>query len=204
MVRLFAIPIFQLRHRWCQWLLAAVAAFWLSACQLGEREMNFVEDVQLATGATIQVDRSIRGKALGEVGGPGGWEPTYMSLEITSLATVDKPPKWESVTGLLPILFDRDPTNGEWALLATFYTCEPWYQLGRPKLPYAEFRVRNGQWQRVDLSSQWLGRDANVFTGMKLSGEPKLLAIAEKKRRDSNPAISREYVKIVDHWSSGC
>jgi hypothetical protein len=38
----------------------------------------------------------------------------------------------------LPILFDKDPDNCEWTLLATFYTCDAWHALGRPKSPYAE------------------------------------------------------------------
>ena len=197
------IPFSRVRHLRLV-VLPALVAVGLSACQFGEKKIQFTEEVQFASGETVKVDRSIRGKALREIGGPGGWEPTYMSLDITARKTPDAPPKWESFDGLLPILFDRDSNNGEWALLATFYTCEPWYQLGRPKLPYAEFRVRNGQWQRVDLSSQWLGREANVFTGMKSSGEPKLLTLAEKKRRNSDPAIAREYLKIVDHWSTGC
>jgi hypothetical protein len=176
----------------------------LAACQLGDKNIHFREEVQLASGETILVNRFIKSKSLGEIGGPGGWEPSYMSLEIATANFQDFPPKWESENGLLPILFDRDPGSREWALLATFYTCQPWYDLGRPKLPYAEFRVRNGQWRRVDLSPQWIGRDANIFTGVSSGGEPNLLTLSEKKRRNGNPAIARKYLKIVDHWTTGC
>lgn len=126
-----------------------------------------------------------------------------MSLGITTPQRPDNPPKWESSTGLLPILLDKDPDNGEWALLATFYTCDPWYALGRPKLPYAEFRVRDGQWRRVELAQQWIGRAANVFTGVRSSGEPSHLTLAQKRERDS-PRTAPEYRSIVGHWTTGC
>jgi len=176
------------------------AVLGLSACG---KNIEFTEDVQLASGEVITVARKVTAESLGEIGGPGGWDPSYMSLEIATPARPDNPPKWESSTGLLPVLFDKDPNNGEWALLATFYTCDPWYALGRPKLPYAEFRVRNGQWQRVELAPQWIGHAANVFTGVRSSGEPSHLTLAQKRERDS-PRVAPEYRSIVDRWSTGC
>jgi hypothetical protein len=183
---------------------ACVLMVVVPACHLGNAKLIFAEEVQLASGEIIKASRDVEGKPLGEIGGPGGWEPTYASFVIADPKRSSNPPKWESATGLVPILFDRDPASGEWVLLATFYMCEPWYALGRPKLPYAEFHVFDGQWSRAELSGQWLGRDANVFTGMKSSGEPKLLTLTEKKQRDSDPAISRRFIKIIDRWTTSC
>lgn len=176
----------------------------MHGCSFGNKKIHFEEDVQLANGEVIKVDRFIVTKPLGEIGGPGGWEPEYMSLEIASPKHPEDPPKWESTEGLLPILFDKDPGSGEWALLATFYTCEPWYALGRPKLPYAEFRVRNGQWQRVELSEQWIGRSANVLTDISSGGEPDHIGLPMKQERMSDPRTASEYRLIVDRWTTGC
>lgn len=183
-------------------VLPLVATGALSAC--GKREIHFAEEVELANGEIIKVDRHVVAAPFGEVGGPGGWEPKYMSLEIVDPKRPENPPKWESSIGLLPILFDRDPDNGEWTLLATYYSCDVWSAIGRPKLPYAEFRVRNGQWQGVALSEKWLGRPANVLTGVSSDGEPEFIALAAKRPRLSDPEASSKYRSIDGNWQNRC
>jgi hypothetical protein len=183
-------------------VLTLIAAGALSAC--GDREIHFAEEVELASGEVIKVDRRVMAAPSGEVGGPGGWEPKYMSLEIVEPKRADNPPKWESTIGLLPILFDRDADNGEWTLLATYYTCDVWVAIGRPKLPYAEFRARNAQWEGAALSEEWLGRPANVLTDINSNGEPQLVALAAKRLRMSDPAISSKYRLIDGTWKNRC
>lgn len=184
--------------------LVAIALAVVFLCSRScSRKIDFTEEVQLASGEVITVQRHVTAEPFGEVGGPGGWEPSYMSLEIVTPKRPDDPPKWESTSGLLPILFDRDPGNGEWALLATFFSCDPWYALGRPKQPYAEFRVRDGRWQRVELGQQWIGRPTNVFADIRSSGEPDHLTLAQKKARDDD-RIAPLYRSIVSQWLTGC
>lgn len=183
-------------------VLSLVALVTLGAC--GKREIHFTEEVELANGEVIKVDRHVVAAPFGEVGGPGGWEPKYMSLEIVDPKRPENPPKWESEIGLLPILFDRDPDNGEWTLLATYYTCDVWSAIGRPKLPYAEFRARNERWQGVPLSEKWLGRPANVLTGVSSAGEPEFIALAAKRPRLSNPEASSKYRLIDGSWKNRC
>jgi hypothetical protein len=173
----------------------------LSAC---ERRIHFTEEVQLADGEVIKVDRRVAAAPLGEIGGPGGWESKYMSLEIIEPMRPENPPKWESTAGLVPVLFDKDADDGEWALLATFYTCEAWYALGRPKLPYVEFRARAAQWQKVELSAQWSGRPTNVLTHISSGGEPEFIGLPAKRERMSDSLIAPEYRSIVDRWTTGC
>lgn len=180
-----------------------VTAVRLAGCQLGDKDIRFTEEVQLSNGEVISADRFIEAASLGEVGGPGGWESKYQSFEIVVPKRTDNPPKWESKTGLIPILLDRDTANNEWVLLATFYTCDAWYSLGRPKLPYAEFRVRDGQWQKLELSSQWLGHATNVFADINSSGEPARLTLADKRKR-ADPRVAQKYRLIVAQWSTGC
>lgn len=183
-------------------LVLTLFAFGLSGC--GSRKMNFEEEIQLSNGEVIKVDRSIAAQSFGEIGGPGGWEAAYMSLVIVTPQRSDNPPKWESTAGLVPILFDRDSDSNEWTLLATFFSCEAWYALGRPKPPYAEFRMRDGNWQRVDFSNKWIGRPANVLTDLNSGGEPKLVGLAAKQTRMSDRRIAPEYRGIVENWTTGC
>jgi hypothetical protein len=186
------------------WLLIGLLVAALFYFFVLDHGFRFTEEVQLANGEVIEVERAVKAKSFAEIGGPGGWEPVYMSLAIGKPKRANNPPKWETTAGLVPILFDRDPDNGEWALLATFYTCEAWYDLGRPKLPYAEFRVRNARWQRVELSSKWIGRSANILTGISSKGEPKFLPLAEKDSRNFEPTAAPKYKKIVDRWHTNC
>ncbi len=169
----------------------------------GRGHIHFIEEIQLSNGEAVQAERSIEASSLGEIGGPGGWESKYQSFEIVPAEQPNPLPKWESTTGLIPILFDRDSGNDEWVLLATFYTCEAWYTLGRPKHPYTEFRIRNGQWQKVELSDQWFGRAANVFSDIRSGGEPEHLRLADKKAR-ADDRVAPEYRTIVNNWSTAC
>jgi hypothetical protein len=167
-----------------------------------DKRIRLNEEVGLADGRVIIIERFIQAKPLGEIGGPGGWEPIYNSFEIVGTTELAKPAKWESDRGLMPMLVDRDAATGEWFVVATFFTCEPWYALGRPKLPYTEFRYRNGTWLQSDLSSNLIGRKANVSTGIKYSGEAALLTRAEKATREADARIVKKYLEIVPVWKT--
>jgi len=176
----------------------------LVGCGPSTRDIHFREEIQLQDNQSIVAERSLTIKTLGgEIGGPGGWEPLYESLEVVGPQHSDLPPKWSSSDGLIPVLLDHAPDSGQWTLLTTFIMCEPWVKYGRPKIPYVEFRIREGRWQQVEFSSVWLGRKTNVFTGIRSRGEPATLSIEDKvKRADSRTA--KWYVQIEDHWLSGC
>jgi hypothetical protein len=182
-------------------LLVTAAA--LIGCA-ADKHLQFTEQVLLASGEVLIVNRDVKSSPLGEIGGPGGWEAKYMSLEIVGPKNSDNPPRWESEAGLVPIVFDRDPVTKEWTLLATFYTCDAWYGLGKPKLPYAEFHTQGGSWQRRELSPQWIGHTANLLTSINSGGEPKLISLAIKQQKMSDPTIAPEYRSIVGKWSTGC
>jgi hypothetical protein len=160
--------------------------------------IDFREEVRLSSGEVLTVFREVKTSPLGEIGGLGGWEPRYMSLEIVTEGLANKPGKWESTDGWVPLLLDRDPANSEWVLLATFYLCDAWKKIGRPRHPYAEFRFRAGTWQRIDLTDQWFGKSSNVFTSVSCDGEPNLLTLVEKSERHSNNRPGRKYRSIID------
>lgn len=166
---------------------------------------SFKEEVKLASGEQILVKRHIVSQVFYELGGAGGWDAKYNSMEIVSPKSADNPAKWESSAGLIPIVFDRDAKTGQWFLLAIASgTCDAWYKQGRPKLPYAEFQWTQGQWQQQPvLSEKYIGYQGNVFAAARSKGIPSLLTEEEKDRR--NYLInSDEYKKIVSKWSTGC
>lgn len=181
-------------------LLSTLVVGLLSAC--GDKRISWREEVELQDGSVLVVARTAKTAPFGEIGGPGGWENKGMTLEVLELKSIDKPPLWDFP--FVPIVFDRDSKTGEWFLVATFYSCQSWYDLGRPKLPYVEYRVRDGVWQRMPLSPEVMGRTANMLTDIRSGGEPPLVNLREKRARMADPAIAPEYRSVVARWNTTC
>jgi hypothetical protein len=178
---------------------ALVAIVALAAC--GNRDLAWNEEVRLSSGETILVKRTAKSKPFGEIGGPGGWENERMTLQIINVQKPDNPPVWDA--RFVPLLLDRDVTSGQWFVVATFYSCQSWYDLGRPALPYTEFRVRDGHWVQGKLTAALIGREGNMLTSIRSSGEPDH-TLASKAAVMSEPKIAPEYKRIVDKWRTTC
>lgn len=179
-------------------LVISARAIW------GDKQLKFREEVQLHSGEIIEIDRKITMRPFGEVGGPGGADAVDNSLAVVDSASRLSVPAWRSDAGLVPMLLDQEPVTNEWFIVATFYSCEAWYRLGRPKLPYAEFRLRNGQWQQVELTRALIGRKANVLVRIRNSTELARHTIATKAERNDDPRIEPSYTSIVGKWSTAC
>lgn len=169
-----------------------------------DSDIRFREQIKLSSGEVVLVDRLFETASFGELGGPGGWDAKFNSMVIVEPTDTGVPPIWKSEMGLIPILFDKDTKTKDWYLVATFYSCEAWYQLGRPKLPYAEFRLRSDVWQAVPLTLSLIGRKANVLTTIKNKKELSLHTLETKRQRMSNAKIAKEYNEIVSNWTTGC
>lgn len=180
-------------------VLFLLTALTLTAC--GKSSIAWTEEVSTSERGVIVVQRTAQTKAFGEIGGSGGWENEGMTVEVIKPDLKDKPPVWNFP--FVPLLFDQDPQTRQWFMVATFYSCTSWYGLGRPKLPYVEYRVQSGKWVAQPLSPELIGRPANMLTAIHSGGEPnhttssKAVAMADKR-------IASDYLKIVDKWSTGC
>jgi hypothetical protein len=170
----------------------------VSACN----KIDWKEEVKLQSGEIIVVERTAKAKSFGELGGPGGWENMGMTVQIIRPIKSDNPPPWDYK--FVPLIFDRDPETKEWFMVATFYTCASWLELGQPKLPYTEFRVKNdGQWHQQALNPDLIGREGNMLTRINSNGEADH-TVASKEKINRNPAISLEYKKVIDRWATSC
>lgn len=151
--------------------------------------LRFKEEVRLANGEMIIVKRKIVTSSLGEIGGPGGWDVKFNSFKIVEPDRADNPKVWQTEEGLLPVLFDRDVLTGEWFLVSVIDTCDQYIKMGKPIAPYSEDRFRNGEWVRVGLSPDLLGRATNIFTSMRSDGQffTVFLELKELKRGDAAP-----------------
>lgn len=176
---------------------AAVATF--SAC--GNSQFEWTEEVQLVNGDRLTTRRTAIAKPFGQIGGPGGWENEGMTLEIIAPVATDNPSRWSA--RFVPLIFDRDVDTKEWFIVATFYSCTSWYDLGRPKLPYTEFRFRNGRWLQQPLSASLIGRAGNMLTDVRSGGEPNH-TLDSKRGRMNDPAISKRFKVVSETWTNNC
>ena len=167
----------------------------LTAC--GEVNLKWSEEVQLDDGKIIVVKRTAKGEKQGELGGPGGWEEMEMSIALEKAGEGMQFPIWQ--TAYVPILLDYQASEKTWSVVATFYYCTGWYNLGRPKLPYVEYQSRNGgPWTIVPLEERLIGRKTNLLTGPRSGGEPPFLSLQDKKGRGDNAEDS--FRRIISSW----
>lgn len=179
--------------------LAVCAALQLTGC--GPKKLAWTEEVKLQSGEVLLTRRTALARPYGQIGGTGGWENEGMTVEIFAPIKPGYPGLWSA--RFVPLVFDRDTDTEEWFMVATFYSCTSWYELGRPKLPYTEFRYRNGQWVQQALSEKLIGRERNMLTSIHASGESDH-TITSKRLLDSNPKIDPTYLRIVANWRTAC
>lgn len=161
------------------------------------------EEVQLDGGQVIVVRRTISFKEYQPLGGGGGGSDILDStLAIESPGIAGAPDKWSNPP-LIPMILDRDKQTNEWFIVTTFYMCTAWYDLGRPKLPYAEFRYRQGQWVRQPLSDHLIGRQANLLVPNQrdVTGDHTL---SSKHQIMSDPTMSSRHKLVVSTWRTNC
>lgn len=167
----------------------------------GQVDLRWSEEVQLTDGQVMVVKRTAKGEKLGEIGGSGGWEQTEMSIEIEASPSESEPPVWRSA--FVPVLLDYQKQEKTWSVVATFYTCTGWYDLGRPELPYVEYQSRNGgQWEIVPLEQRLIGQKTNLLSDVHSGGEPAFLSLEAKKGRGNNAGA--KYREIVAVWHTNC
>lgn len=186
------------RIRWLMQSLVLVSAMALVGC--GEVSLKWSEEVRLEDGQMVVAERTAQGKKYSELGGPEGWNQTEMSVAITQTPhNVKPPPEWRDV--YVPVLLDYQPSENTWTMLATFYFCETWYELGKPVPPYIEYQSINGSaWQRVPLEERLIDRKTNLLTGPSSDGEPGLVTITDKEFRQRSAAP--KYRRILRKWGS--
>lgn len=169
--------------------------FWVTA----PSSTSWNEEVRLSSGTVVMVKRTASALLGGEIGGPGSIEEERITLEVIGNST-DKTPKLD--TRLVPIILDRDSRTNEWFIVATFFTCEAWYELRRPRLPYAEFRIVNGQWVQFPLESSRIGMSSNLVSDFSFKGQGDLSLIAKSQMQLQG--LAPKYLRVVDSWTTGC
>lgn len=177
----------------------ALSALMLGSCSK-HASTDWKEEVLLSSGEIITVKRAAAANAFRELGGPSGVRKLLMKVTVESSKTAPLPPPLEF--SFVPLVFDYDVARKEWFVVATFYMCDVWYELGKPSLPYLEYRVRNGQWQRVPLGPENFGRKANMLIIIDLEGEREFVTNEWKQEQNKEAGDSKR--TILPEWHTAC
>ena len=177
----------------------------VSGC--GDPRMEWNEQVRLQNGDVIVIARTAAFRENWIAGGGGGSFNRGMTLQIVQSAKPDNPGPWSA--RFVPIILDRDPQTQEWFVVATFFHCDSWYELGRPKLPYTEYHYREGRWIQQPLTEKLIGRTTNVLPAdlsdkSAIAEYRPVLTVERKEQILNNPAISPKFKHVVGNWTTGC
>ncbi|CAN7326477.1 hypothetical protein LJR143_001628 [Pseudoxanthomonas sp. LjRoot143] len=148
----------------------------------------------MSDGLRVLVERTADGEKYSELGGPKAWKQSAMTVEVLDISggVAPLPPKW--VGKDVPMILDYEQESGAWSLITTFSFCESWYEAGRPRPPYLEYQSKNGgHWTPVALEERFLEKKANLLTGPRADGEPRLVTDSDKelRRRSAAPKFQR-------------
>lgn len=172
-------------------------ALLLSGCS-NYAKNEWSEDVQISTEELVRVHRIAEGETYSEFGGVKSWDVKVNSLNVTDGQKIKMfPPVWNGE--YIPILLDYQAATEQWSLVTTPNTCEAWYALGKPNPPYIEYQSISGSaWKRVPVEGRLIGRETNLLTGPRVTGEPNFVGISEKIMRRRNAAP--KYRSIIRVW----
>lgn len=164
------------------------------------KKYNWNEEVLLNDKTILLAHRTVSFKYSQPIGGGGGG--AYIENSTLRFDLAENISIWNGGQ-LLPILLDKDKDTQEWFIVATFIMCDTWVELGRPPLPYVEFRYRSNKWVRVPLSSHLLGTKTNLIipTEARASAN-QTVSTKAKIEQESNP--SPRFKSIVASWDRNC
>ena len=184
---------------WLMGLAVAAGGLWLV---VRDPSMNWREEVQLQSGEVIVIQRTAKFSENWIAGGGGGSFNRGMTIEFDSPDKPDNPVIWSGL--YVPMILDRDPDTNEWMIIATFYHCDSWYDIGRPALPYTAYRYRGGKWLQQSMEPKWIGRTANVIAidladRQAINASKPIFTLANKEKRfRDRPGIDKAFKEIVD------
>ncbi|MCL4792107.1 MAG: hypothetical protein KJ040_08665 [Gammaproteobacteria bacterium] len=160
----YATPCVRSRPARLAFLLTAISLLTLGCAPRSSWE----EEVSIAPGETVIVERDARFGSAGAIGSPKFSFPTRQSLRVNlaSGATGD----WVSSLGnrsdpdstLRPLYLQRDE-NGQLVLVVRFYFCEDWVRFDRPSPPYLAFHWSGKEWDPTPVPANFWERASNLL-----------------------------------------
>jgi hypothetical protein len=162
----YAITCLRSRPAHLAFLLTAISLLTLGCAP----RSNWEEEVTIAPGETVIVEREARFRSSGAVGSPKFTYPTKQSLRVTLASgrtgdwVSELTNRFISKSTLRPLYLQRDD-DSQLILVVAFYYCENWADnFNRPSPPYLAFRWTGKTWIAVPVPDNFWERQANLLT----------------------------------------
>ena len=142
-------------------MFGALIAIALTACTGADREeRRWTEDVLLDDGTVVQVERHVIFDETNALGG-GVYNAVERKATLRFTGELAALPAWDHPR--MALVLYRDKNSRNWKIVAASTSCRVWRSDGEPRPPYWEYELLAGQWQRVPLSEESIGRSPNLF-----------------------------------------
>jgi hypothetical protein len=133
----------------------------LAGCE--RKYFEWTEDVRLADGSTVQVERTTRyGRISNEMGGP-----TSRWVSEATVTIVDRGrrlPTWSHP--MEAFVLDKDTATGRWQLVASAVKyCDYASRFDPSRVTFPTFEFDGAQWVYVSLPESMLNHRANLLVG---------------------------------------
>lgn len=191
-----------LNHRWRFERCLLAIAFFTSSCAGSEpaygHRVTWFEVVQLTPDESMKIERRqwfTLSKAAGEQ--HAGFGAT-LEASIRIIRANGELPVLD-IRPLTPLLMYRDTRTEDLVVIASSNYCDPWLRNGKPEPPYWTFRLRDGEWYRVDLPNIDLGRKANLLIDIRTTDRDSLAdaEVTARKNNQQSGATSRKILREV-------
>lgn len=181
-------------------LLVLMASTIGQGCTPSTEKKAWTEEVDLGDGSSVMVKRSVEFQTSNSLSGDAfGMTDLKSTLSIENQASV---PLWKSV--FMPIVLYQDRANSQWTIVATTFSCDIWRDKGRPQPPYWEFRLVNGSWTAVSISTTSFSRRTNLFFRYMEPIPDSPIKVALKDRILDRSRVTEQFKKIASDAKPGC
>lgn len=147
------------------------------------------EEVELGDGRIILIQRTITWQEVQAWGQTKmyGVRETTVTIPRDSRQAASPPWRGRQESALL---LDFDVERQEYVLVTLPDTCVRYGEAGRPRPPYLEYALHNGEWTMIALDTKLIGRRANLIVYPRVAREPPLITASEKAERQTSPQLN--------------
>jgi hypothetical protein len=167
----------------------------------GPTTRKWTEDVLLDDGSIIQVRRMVKFQESNSLSGDA-YNAVELDASISFTGSLKELPPWR--VPLMPIVMYQDKGTKEWVVVAMTTSSDVWRKHGKPCPEYWEYRLNDGGWHRVPLSSASIGRPANLLHQYQKRLGTSHVTIKFREERESDAMIGKEFRTIIPKEEAFC
>jgi hypothetical protein len=175
----------------------------LIGCAASDREeRQWTEDVRLEDGGTVQIERFVAFDETNALGG-GAYNAVESKATLKFRGELASLPMWDFPR--MALVLYRSSETRNWRLVTASTSCEVWRRDGKPRPPYWEYELIEGQWQEVPLSEESIGKRTNLFYRYWADNFGRHVTPKVTEERQSDTRIADFYRSIAaDPQAFGC